>query len=167
MTKSTPSRLPWLLGAFLLGAAATVGVLILLKPGEPLTEKTLRTAGERWRSRGLENYDLEVEVRGVQKGRHSIQVRGGRVVHMTTGGADAPAHVRKFWTVQGMFDFLAEELRHAAQPEKVYGVSDPSQIVLRAEFDSDLGFPRRFIRHVMGRSVGIEWEVRSFQKATP
>lgn len=149
------------------GAAAVVVSLILLvvvlrRPPENLTLQRLQSAEERWNESRVADYDLKVVVSGVQKGVHQIKVRGGRVVAMTTGGAEVPEHVWPRWTVEGLFDFLREELANAEDPENTYGVADPSQIVLYAGFDPENGHPRRFLRHVMGRQASVEWRVEEF-----
>lgn len=132
------------------------------KRGRPLTRERLREARRRWREKDLKDYDLEIRVGGSQRAFHRIQVRGGKVVRMTTGGADVGSRPGRYWTVEGLFGFLETELEHAGKPERAYGVKDPSQVVLRAEFDPEWGFPRRFLRHVMGRSLEARWEVISF-----
>lgn len=154
-----PSRGTWLWAAAgVLIAGAVALVFLLRRPGEPLTEEALRAAERRWGERGPRGYALDVKVDGVQHGRHAIRVRDGKVVAMTTGGAAVPENVWTYWTVEGMFRFLAEELDNSRQPLASYGVSDPAQVVLRADFDPELGYPRAFMRHVMGgRPMDIAW----------
>ena len=82
---------------------------------------------------------------------------------MTTGGAPAPKHVWEYWDVNGMFQFLTTELDNAERPRAAYGVDDADDVVLRVAFDEQFGYPRRFLRHVMGRSAGIEWRVTAFE----
>ena len=156
-------RIFWLSVAAILVIAAVL-VIALRPPGEPLTLEKLKAAEKIWRAHKLMNYDMEVEVSGAQQGVHAIRVRGGKVVEMTTGGAKVSSNVWKYWTVQGMFGFLAEELENRITPRRAFGVDDPSQVVLRVHFDTELGYPRRFLRHVRGGGAEILWVVRTFRR---
>lgn len=154
-----PPRKVWLVLAGMAAGAVTL-VLLFRQEGEPLVAADLEAAAARWREKGVEDYDLEVSVRGVQQGEHRIEVRRGRVVAMTTGGSPVAPSSWDYWSVEGLFRFLREEMRNAQRPREVHGVDDSSQVVLRAAFDPGLGYPRRFLRHVLGGRPGIEWEVR-------
>ena len=59
--------------------------------------------------------------------------------------------------------FLEAEIRNKENPIPGMGVSDPRQIILRARFDPDLGYPAYFLRHLLGRQQGTEWEVVAFE----
>ena len=147
--------------------AALVAFVALRRPSEPLTEQALRAAEARWRERGPTNYDLALEIGGGQEGAHEIQVREGRVTRMTTGGKPVPESVWAFWSVEGMFKFLAQELENARNPQRAHGVSDPAAVTLRVQFDADLGYPRYFLRHVTGRQSQIWWGVTSLEPGPP
>ena len=151
------TRAAWFLGGTVLSIA--VVFVALRNPDEPLTPDALRAAKAQWKASGPKSYTLEVDVGG---DLHLIRVRDGEVVDMTIGGADAPGDARAYWSVEGMFGFLQAELENASDPQRTYGVSDPSRVILRATFDAELGFPRRFFRHVLGHGAGIQWEVRRF-----
>jgi hypothetical protein len=146
----------------LLAAAAIVTVYFATRPdtGAPLTPERLAAARARWTERAPRDYVLDVAVRGAQRGDYHVEVRAGEVVAMTSGGAPVDARAREYWTVDGMFRFLAEELSNLDRAQVVYGVTDADDVVLRAAFDPDTGYPARFLRHVLGKSAGIEWEVR-------
>jgi hypothetical protein len=149
----------------LLGVAAgtAAGALTLLvlfrKEGEPLTAGGLDAAEARWREAGPRDYDLAVSVRGAQSGEHRIEVRGGRVVAMTTGGAPVDPRVWPYWSVEGLFRFLRDELGARDRAREAHDAEGSAQVVLRVAFDGKLGYPRRFLRHVLGGRPGIEWEV--------
>lgn len=132
--------------------------------GDPLTEKKLAEARTLWKSAGLTEYDIEIEVSGGQQATHVLSVRGGKVTTMTTNGVAAPERIWAVWTVEGMFDTLETELRNAAAPKVPYGVDDPADVVLQVAFDDKLGLPRRFFRHVLGSDRGgIEWDITRFE----
>lgn len=144
--------------ALLLGlvALATVPVVWRLTRGstEPLTPERLAAARALWAERGPKSYVIDVHVRDVH---HRVEVKDGSVVSMTTDGREAEERLRRYWTVEGMFTSLSEELSNLRRPEGAFGVSDPSEVTLRATFDRDCGYPSRFLRHVRGQMRSVEW----------
>jgi len=152
---------------FLVGLACAVvagAVLVLSRSesGEPLTEGALAAARARWEQHALRDYTVEIERRGAQQDRCRIEVRDGAVVAMTVDGEPVAERIREQWSVEGIFEFLAEELANRERPETAFGVSDPESVVLRAAFDAEYGYPRTFLRHVLGQRRSVEWEVVSF-----
>lgn len=143
--------------------AAVALVLLLRKGGETLTADGLAAARARWEEKRPASYDLSIEITGAQEGRHRVEVRGGRVVKMTTGGEPVPERVWPLWSVDGLFRFLETEIENRERPARAHGVETPGQVLLRAEFDGTWGFPRRFVRHVRGRTDSIEWEITAFE----
>jgi len=146
----------------LLAVATVPLVYVLTRPstGEPLTEERLAEARARWAERGPRSYALDVDVRGAS---HHIEVRDRVVVTMTTDGSPVRADAREYWSIDGMFRFLSEELSNLQRVEAAYGVSDPGDVVLRAAFDARYGYPARFLRHVLGQDRSVEWQVGSFE----
>jgi hypothetical protein len=151
----------WL--ALLVAVVATAVTLALWyrQPGEPLTAELLTQARTRWQEHGPRGYDLQVSVSGAQEGEHRIEVRDGRVTKMTTGGAAVREGAWEYWSVEGMFRFLATELSNRERAGEAFG-ADADDVELRVEFDGTYGYPARFLRHVMGRRKSVEWKVRSF-----
>ena len=144
--------------------AGLVGTLWFTRqPTEPLTRPGLSEARALWERAGPSDYVLELEVGGREDALHRVEVVDGQVVAMTTGGNPAPERVWSFWSVEGMFDSLATELGHAEEPQAAYGVRGQGSVRLRAAFDPELGLPRRFLRHVEGRPLDIDWTVRVFE----
>lgn len=144
-------------------AAATVPVVYVFtspSTGEPLTQERLEKARALWKQRGPKAYAIEIDVRGA---RHRIEVQDGAVVTMTTDGNPVRADAREYWSVDGMFRFLSEEISNLQRVEAAYGVSDADDVVLRAKFDPAYGYPSRFLRHVLGQDRSVEWNVRSFE----
>lgn len=161
-TRSIRLRATWIVLG--LGIGAVVGwVAVSGRPARALTAERLAEGQRAWRQHGPSDYTLELEMGGTIHDRRVIEVRDGRVVHMTTSGAEVPPAAWQYWTVEGMFDFLAQELSNAARPERTYGVSDPAAVVLRARFDPELGYPVYFLRHVMGQRLSTEWRVVDFR----
>ncbi|MCB0404479.1 MAG: hypothetical protein KDD51_06810 [Bdellovibrionales bacterium] len=125
-----------------------------------LTAETYSAAKSQWETRGLKDYEMDVEVSGVQHGKYRISVKGGDVVKMTEDGIEVPERVWTHWGVKGMFRFLEEELASRKHPSAAYGVSEPESVYLHARFDPKLGYPTRFLRQVFGRKLTVEWRAR-------
>lgn len=138
------------------------GYLWLREPSAPLTAERLQAARRQWQQEGPTSYVLEVETRGDVRAVHRIVVREGEVVEMTTGGRAAAQAAWEYWSVEGLFDFLDAELGNAGNPRQAYG-GDVSEVILRARFDPEMGYPSYFLRHVLGRQQGIEWHVVGFE----
>lgn len=152
-------RFAWLLVAFVVGAAA--GLLLLgRRSADPLTAERLSSARELWESRAPSDYDLELEMRGALEDTRVIEVRGGEVVGMTTGGHGVAESAWPYWSIDGLFDTLETELANAARPGSV----GAERIALLARFDPEWGYPSYFYRHFMGSLNDTEWEVVRFEE---
>jgi hypothetical protein len=157
-TRKPLSGSKWIpLGLGLLAAGAATAILIAQRgSSEVLNREALDAARRLWQERGPKSYSLSVRVSGLQEGDHHIVVENGIVKSMTTGGAPVRESARDHWSVDGMFQFLDEELRRSER-------ANTAEVILQAEFDSESGYPRRFLRHFVGQTRGIEWEVYSFE----
>ncbi|MDX1644021.1 MAG: DUF6174 domain-containing protein [Thermoanaerobaculia bacterium] len=161
-------RPPLLAMTIALVGGLLVGLLVLRSNAPPdLTVERLEAARTRWESRGPASYTLEIEMQGALEDRRRIEVRNGRVTEMSVGERPASEDSRTYWSVDGLFDFLEAELRNAADPPPELGVSDSSQIVLKAAFDRRLGYPESFLRHILGRQQSTGWQVVSFEPHPP
>jgi len=154
----------WWAGAIaLLVVAGLFGIFTLKRRVEPFTADQLKTARLHWSKVGPKNYEMDVIVSGVQRGHHHIVVENGKVVKMSTNGEQVNPSAWGYWSIEGMFEFLEQELSHAERPNLAYGVSDPSEVFLTAQFDPIYGYPQRFLRQVFGKNFTIEWNVQDFQ----
>jgi hypothetical protein len=146
----------------LLCAAAMTALFLHFRRevGDPLTRELLDTARARWAANAPADYAFDVVVSGTQRGLYHVEVRGGQVTAMTSDGAPVDGRARELWTMDGLFGFLATELGNLERVEAAYGVRDKDDVVLRAAFDPRYGYPVRFLRHVLGTSRSVEWEVR-------
>lgn len=140
--------------AFALVSGAVTLFFLLRREAESPTPEAVAAAHARWKREGPRDYDMVVVVEGAQGGEHRVLVRNGAVVEMTTSGLPVPQHVWPYWSVDGMFEIVAEEARRACEQHR--------DAVLRVEFDATHGYPRRFLRHTVGERTSIEWEVRKF-----
>jgi len=61
-----------------------------------------------------------------------------------------------------LFAFAETELRNAANPKTAYRIEDPNRILVRATFDPNYGYPQTFMRHVLGTTQQVQWQVTNF-----
>jgi hypothetical protein len=120
----------------------------------------LAAARDRWQTAEVADYRLTVVLVGRQSGELKIEVRGGRPVGMTRNNIAVKAE-RSWdpWTVPGMFETLETDFDNAGHAEEKFG---GGEVVMRAEFDPQYGFPRRYLHQILGRHGDLEWTVTEF-----
>ena len=153
----------WILLGLLLGIAVTYA-LVIREPSQALTLEALDEARARWEEGAPADYLLVVRTSGSVEAEHRVEVREGVVYGMTTDGREASPGAWDYWSVDGLFGFLATELRNAEDCTRAYGVP-PGSVVLRARFDDQLGYPEFFMRHVMGKGMAVEWRVEELRNS--
>jgi Family of unknown function (DUF6174) len=147
------------LGA-ILGIGVAVAVLAMVLHGErlpPVTFETLNAAAERWAKSGPKNYDLDLELSGVNPGVARIEVRGNEVTSMTHNGRSTPPHTWDNWSVPGLLGIIRRDLEVCMAPKP----GDPTAPVPRAEFDPKYGYPVRYHR-VTQTGADAKWHVTAF-----
>ena len=154
-----------LLAAFIGGGLALmVLAAIVMFRGSPrapkLTAARFESSLELWRENKPANYEITVKVTGRQPGEYQVQVQDGVVTSASLDGR--PLRNRRTlgtWAVPGMFETVRIDL--ATNEKKGY-------LLLRAEFDPQLGFPRRYERIEMktGAHDALQWVVVSFEPKT-
>ncbi|GAF78912.1 unnamed protein product [marine sediment metagenome] len=127
-----------------------------------LTEDVLDVAEALWKSEGPASYDMEVAIGGARAGLVHVEVRDGQVVSVERDGKTPPERTWHVWSVPGQFDTLYRELELAADPMGEIDASNETRWLLRAEFDSQFGYPKRYRRTVSGTGPDISWEVSKF-----
>jgi hypothetical protein len=154
-----------MLGLALVGGLV-VGLLVMRGDAAPELEATeLAAAQQLWSENGPADYQITLQMGGALSDLRRIVVRDHQVVEMTINDRPASESSWSFWSVEGMLQFLEAEIRNKENPIPGMGVSDPRQIILRARFDPDLGYPAYFLRHLLGRQQGTEWEVVEFESS--
>jgi hypothetical protein len=137
-----------------------LGLVLLRSDASPeLTPQALDAARRRWQERGPASYELTLQMSGALNDRRRVEVADGVVVAMEIDGRPAAESAWRYASVDGLLEFLEQELRNAQDPPPSLGVTGPGQVVLRAEFDRELGYPRRFLRHLLGRQQSTSWEI--------
>lgn len=164
--RSRPAAL--VIGVLLGGAAVAAGLLtyaFLNRNSTPLLTRTeFEAAAERWNDAGPANYNLDLVLTGNRPGRIHVEVRDGQATTMERDGV-VPSQERTwyYWTVPGMMDTIAEELEMAEDPAGSFNVPGASEVIQRAVFDPEFGYPRKYDRVVLGADFEIHWEVTKFE----
>lgn len=148
----------------LLGAAAAVGVVAVVwwvrsHQFELVTSESLAAARSQWRAANWRDYNLELEVRGQQPGRYSIQVRDAKLRRIEQNGRKLAPAAGQFWTVDGLFELIEVELRSAERPPAERPFPIDSQVWLRMLRHPSLGYPIRYVREVTNANMGVEIRV--------
>jgi hypothetical protein len=128
-----------------------------------LTEQELDAARATWEKARPASYDMNVEIRGGQPGSAAVEVRDGTVTSAKVNGEVPEQRVWNVWSVPGMFDTLERELVLAEDPQLEMGAPPGTRLQLRAEFDPEFGFPRRYHRFSTGGAPEVDWRVTKFQ----
>jgi hypothetical protein len=139
------------------------GLTSFRRPPPAMNAADFETAAARWTSNRPANYEMEIEVSGRQSGTMHVVVGDHKPVSITRGGILIPDRTWQYWTVEGLFEVIRTDLEGLDQPERAFGTPDVSQLVQQAEFDEELGYPRRYRRAVLSTGEAIEWEIVEFK----
>ncbi|MCP4189854.1 MAG: hypothetical protein GY768_04420 [Planctomycetaceae bacterium] len=143
------------------GLVATLLFMFFLGPGHipELTAARFTAASAKWQSVKLPNYQIEITVQGRQPGRYWTQVRNGKVVEAKfNNNALTNPRTMSTWTVDGMF----RTIDYDVQSQINRGPQEP-ELTLRAEFDAELGYPKKYQRIQWGSLNELTWEVSKFE----
>jgi hypothetical protein len=152
-----------LLGA-LTGLAVLVTVLVMQNRGRlpRLEPSDFYDAQLRWERAGVTDYNMTVLVTGRQAAEYYVEVRRGEPRHATRNGE--PLRQQRTWgtwSVPGMFGTMQSDVTNLERQQA--GRADPAtpQLLLRAVFDPQRGYPRRYLRTELrkwGTNDEVSWE---------
>jgi hypothetical protein len=146
-----------------LGGALAIELFVVERLPE-LTVENLEAAEKLWESDGPQSYDLDLSIEGAQPGVVHVEVRDGVTTAMQRDGlAPQQRRVWDVWAVPGMFETIERELQLAEDPQHEMDTNADATVDLRAEFDSQFGYPARFHRIVFGGGPEVYWKVTNFQ----
>jgi hypothetical protein len=151
-------------------ALAVVGLWISRHDGTPLlTPDEFEQAHRRWQAATPADYDIEIEVSGPQAAVYRVEVRGGQPQAAWRNGN--PLNQRRTfgtWSVPGMFSTISRDVE--ALERRAAGQAPPGspELILRAEFDPQFHYPRRYRRTEWGSRKGstaqeVKWVVKEFR----
>jgi hypothetical protein len=155
----------------ILGIVATlVGLRVANRDRTPeLTPQIFAAARERWKANAPHDYDIEVRVEGPLPAAYRARVRDGQAIAAWRNGKPL-ATVRTFgtWSVPGMFSTISRDVE--ALERRAAGQAPPGspELILRAEFDPQFHYPRRYRRTEWGSRKGstaqeVKWVVKEFR----
>ncbi len=151
-------------GGLAVGLVAILLVMVLRRgPTLPeITRADLAAAEKKWESAQPPGYDMDITIGGRQPGVVHIEVRAGTVSKMTRDGV-TPSQSRtwEYWTVPEQFETIRQDFDSSETPGG-FGAPPGVQTIIKAEFDSRYGYPRRYERHVLGTDLTVEWNVTRF-----
>lgn len=128
----------------------------------PLTRANLSEARAKWTAAAIRNYSMDITITGVQQGNDHVDVENGKVVRMTTDEEPTPQTAWEYWSIEGMFGFLEEELVQADTPTQAFQIDDKSKVYLSVFYNQKTGVPEKYLRQVFGRKLTIEWQITNF-----
>lgn len=70
-----------------------------------------------------------------------------------------------YWTVPNQLDVLETDLAHAQNAPRGFD-RETSPAVLRAEFNSEYGYPSRYQRESLGGMGAMSWQITRFEPLT-
>jgi hypothetical protein len=171
MASSSTRR--FVFGALLGLALGCIPALYILRlanrdPTPALTPELFEAAHQRWKSRAPADYDIEVRVTGSQPAVYRVEVRGGEAQAAWRNGE--PLNSRRTfgtWSVPGMFSTISRDIeaveRHASGKAERF----TPRLTLRAEFDAEYSYPKRYRRIQQWSTVEVAWEVTEFRVIEP
>lgn len=130
-----------------------------------LTEEKLRAAVRRWNESGVRSYTMDLEISGPRAGNVHVEVENGVVIELTRDGQTPRRRATwDVWSVPGQFDMMQEGLRMAADPVGEMQAEEGAQVVVRARFDPDLGYPLAFSQVTLGGGTDFGWKTARFER---
>jgi hypothetical protein len=145
----------------LVGLSGIIGVMVFINRGQlPLMKAGEFEAAEaRWNQRGPAGYDMDLEGNFDFKGRLHVEVRNGAVSAMTLDGQPEPPRLWDYYSVPGLFGIIRDDLKR----NEASATNPENAVIQQAEFDAELGFPRRYQRSGASAGQGGDWRVVDFR----
>jgi hypothetical protein len=148
----TPRRARWLLRFILLAfsgllCGALIALLAAREPTAPLTADNLHAARQRWKTTGIRNYRLTVQV---DAQAYVAEVRDGHIAELRMAdGQPATSHDAQSYSVEGWFDVLERDLELRDDPSSPLGAA-AGNTLLRVRFNPRYGYVERYVRSIPG-----------------
>ena len=145
------------LGVVVLGVILFALAVFVLRDRTPsLTREIYQANLDRWLRSGVGSYDstMRIDLPGQDASLYEVEVRSGQVVSLKINGNESKRG--DGYSILRLFDILDRELEFA-DGGAVREPGLPEGAVLRADFDAELGYPRKFMRlATKNKSVFIE-----------
>jgi hypothetical protein len=130
-----------------------------------LTEQRLQAAIRQWDESGVESYVMDLEISGMRAGKVHVEVKNGIVIGLVRDG-QTPRQRRTWdaWSVPGQFDMMQRGLEIASDPVGELQAARGAEVVVRAEFDQQLGYPVAFSQVTLGGGPEFAWKTVRFER---
>lgn len=150
----------------LLALAAVLALVIVSRrqAAPPLTGEALEAAQRTWHERGPASYRMDLVVTGRQASSYHVEVRDGKPTQVLRNQRPTTGRTWHYWTVPGLFEVLEHDIECSDDPTQGFGASPGSHAVLRAVFDAQWGYPRKFERLILGEPhLDMTWQIVRFE----
>ena len=146
-------------------AIVVVVVLSRRHTAPPLTAAALADAQQRWQKNGPADYGMDLIVTGRQASHYHVEVQAGQPSRVLRNDQPTTSRTWHYWTVPGLFEVLEHDMDCSDDPTRGFGARRGSQAVLRAVFDAELGYPRKFERLILGEPhLDMTWQITRFER---
>lgn len=152
MTTAAKRKIAVAITAF--GLGLIVAVFLSREPMETLSADGLADARRRWQDSAVTGYDLRYTM---NRSEYVVCVRDGIVTEVTVNGRPPMNRDPRPYTIEGLFDTLAQELDNLSNPAGPFAGMN-RKVFLRVRFNKELGYVERYLRTggPVGRAATIE-----------
>ena len=127
---------------------------------EPLVRGALEAGEQLWKMQGRSDYTLYLEIAGdkIKSGEFVAEVKGNKLISVTRNG-QALKTPDNFYTIEGLFNFLHDEIDLGRSPARYFNAPADSKVHQFMLLDKELGYPKRYVRSVFGTKHNITLEI--------
>ena len=164
---SAASKIPvpviLLLLALMPAAGFFMAVVLPARTPPELKEAELQAAQATWKAQGIKNYDLAIEfvaINNVEKDtfEYLVQCRDGKVAKLLRDNVEIPSQEeRDRWSVDRMFQDIQEDIEK--RKSGTFNTAQGVRVLLIAEFDPELGYPKKYRKAAQGNPENYEYRV--------
>jgi len=130
----------------------------------PIDREHFDQSWKRWRESNIQNYDLQLTTSSSEDHLYDLKVRDGAITSVALDG-EARQSGRAFqaFTIDGMFEIIDRDLSNNEQIEAGNVQQGQAVLSLRGEFDSENGYPKRFLRFDPASRTDASWQIEAFE----
>ena len=144
-----------------------VGLFVAFSQRPPTLDRArLDAARELWTRTQVPDYHIEIVVQGRQPATYAVDVEKGEAVKALRN-QNPLTQPRTFgtWSVDGMFRTIESDiLSFESQLDVSKSSGKLPTLMLRAEFDPQYGYPKRYFRADWQRNLETNWVVSRFER---
>src|SRR5262245_7843556 len=168
--RSTLRRMAYTIAVGSLTAIAAVLALVAFLRRErlpPITMDDVDAAAKRWNTNGPADYNLDMELSGVNPGTVHVEVRHNEVVDMTLNGHTTRQHLWDDWSVPGLLAVVRRDVEVCmpavnADAQKKDPNNPAPPVLPRGLFDPHYGYPSQYHR-ITPTGADAQWRATKFE----